>query len=122
MIMIAGVISMIKIKNEDVEFLKKHIFDNDTEKLDKLLNSKNINDLLIELNDWLAFEGLIKTTILIKLGFGFKKSTITFMQIMNNGRHQQRFDLDGVGCQQIMNNIKFGEIYENEIKSIEEII
>ncbi len=93
---------MIKIKNEDVEFLKKHIFDNDTEKLDKLLNSKNINDLLIELNDWLAFEGLIKTTILIKLGFGFKKSTITFMQIMNN--------------------IKFGEIYENEIKSIEEII
>lgn len=30
---------MIKIKNEDVEFLKKYIFDNDTEKLDKLLNS-----------------------------------------------------------------------------------
>jgi len=41
-----GVISMIKIKNEDVEFLKKYIFDNDTEKLDKLLNSKNINDIL----------------------------------------------------------------------------
>lgn len=60
MIMIAGVISMIKIKNEDVEFLKKYIFDNDTEKLDKLLNSKNINDLLIELNDWLAFEGFDK--------------------------------------------------------------
>lgn len=51
---------MIKIKNEDVEFLKKYIFDNDTEKLDKLLNSKNINDLLIELNDWLAFEGFDK--------------------------------------------------------------
>ena len=68
MIMIAGVISMIKIKNEDVEFLKKYIFDNDTEKLDKLLNSKNINDLLIELNDWLAFEGFDKNYNLNKVG------------------------------------------------------
>lgn len=66
--MIAGVISMIKIKNEDVEFLKKYIFDNDTEKLDKLLNSKNINDLLIELNDWLAFEGFDKNYNLNKVG------------------------------------------------------
>lgn len=65
---IAGVISMIKIKNEDVEFLKKYIFDNDTEKLDKLLNSKNINDLLIELNDWLAFEGFDKNYNLNKIG------------------------------------------------------
>lgn len=68
MIMIAGVISMVKIKNEDIEFLKKYIFDNDTEKLDKLLNSKNINDLLIELNDWLAFEGFDKNYNLNKLG------------------------------------------------------
>ncbi len=65
---IARVISMIKIKNEDVEFLKKYIFDNDTEKLDKLLNSKNINDLLIELNDWLAFEGFDKNYNLNKVG------------------------------------------------------
>lgn len=63
-----GVISMIKIKNEDVEFLKKYIFDNDTEKLDKLLNSKNINDLLDELNEWLAFEGFDKNYNLNKVG------------------------------------------------------
>lgn len=68
MIMIAGVISMIKIKNEDVEFLKKYIFDNDTEKFDKLLNSKNINDLLDELNYWLTFEGFDKNYNLNKLG------------------------------------------------------
>lgn len=65
---IAGVTSMIKIKNEDVEFLKKYIFDNDTEKLDKLLNSKNINDLLDELDNWLAFEGFDKNYNLNKLG------------------------------------------------------
>ena len=59
---------MIKIKNEDVEFLKKYIFDNDTEKLDKLLNSKNINDLLDELNYWLTFEGFDKNYNLNKLG------------------------------------------------------
>lgn len=65
---IAGVISMIKIKNEDVEFLKRYIFDNDTEKLDKLLNSKNINDLLDELDNWLAFEGFDKNYNLNKIG------------------------------------------------------
>ena len=59
---------MIKIKNEDVEFLKKYIFDNDTEKLDKLLNSKNINDLLDELNYWLTFEEFDKNYNLNKLG------------------------------------------------------
>lgn len=59
---------MIKIKNEDVEFLKKYIFDNDTEKLDKLLNSKNINDLLDELNYWLTFGGFDKNYNLNKLG------------------------------------------------------
>lgn len=68
MIMIAGVISMVKIKNEDIEFLKKYIFDNDTEKLDKLLNSKNINDILNELDNWLAFEGFDKNYNLNKLG------------------------------------------------------
>lgn len=59
---------MIKIKNEDVEFLKKYIFDNDTEKLDRLLNSKNINDILDELNEWLAFEGFDKNYNLNKTG------------------------------------------------------
>lgn len=59
---------MIKIKNEDIEFLKKNIFDNDTEKLDKLLNSKNINDLLDELDNWLAFEGFDKNYNLNKIG------------------------------------------------------
>ena len=59
---------MVKIKNEDIEFLKKHIFSNDAEKLDKLLNSKNINDLLDELDNWLAFEGFDKNYNLNKLG------------------------------------------------------
>ncbi len=59
---------MIKIKNEDVEFLKKHIFNADIEKLDKLLSSKKINDLLDELNEWLAFEGFDKNYNLNKLG------------------------------------------------------
>lgn len=63
-----GVISMIKIKNEDVEFLKEYIFNDDIEKLDKLMNSKNINDLLDELNEWLAFEGFDKNYNLNKLG------------------------------------------------------
>lgn len=68
MIMIAGVILMVKIKNEDIEFLKKNIFNNDTKKLDKLLNSKNINDLLDELDNWLAFEGFDKNYNLNKVG------------------------------------------------------
>ena len=63
-----GVISMVKIKNEDIEFLKKHIFNDDTEKLDKLLNSKNINDILDELDNWLAFEGFDKNYNLNKVG------------------------------------------------------
>ena len=59
---------MIKIKNEDVEFLKEYIFNDDIEKLDKLMNSKNINDLLDELNEWLAFEGFDKNYNLTKTG------------------------------------------------------
>ena len=61
-------LSSKKIKNEDIEFLKKNIFNNDTEKLDKLLNSKNINDLLDELDNWLAFEGFDKDYNLNKVG------------------------------------------------------
>lgn len=68
MIMIAGVISMIKIKNEDVDFLKKIVFKEEPEKLEKLIASDISNDLLIELNDWLAFEGFDKNYNLNKVG------------------------------------------------------
>lgn len=68
MIMIAGVISMIKIKNEDVDFLKKFVFKEEPEKLEKLIASDISNDLLIELNDWLAFEGFDKNYNLNKVG------------------------------------------------------
>lgn len=68
MIMIAGVISMIKIKNEDVDFLKKFVFKEEPEKLEKLIASDISNDLLIELNDWLAFEGFDKNYNLNKIG------------------------------------------------------
>lgn len=68
MIMIAGVISMIKIKNEDVDFLKKFVFKEEPEKLEKLIASDISDDLLIELNDWLAFEGFDKNYNLNKLG------------------------------------------------------
>lgn len=65
---IAGVISMIKIKNEDVDFLKKFVFKEEPEKLEKLIASDISNDLLIELNDWLAFEGFDKNYNLNKVG------------------------------------------------------
>lgn len=65
---IAGVISMIKIKNEDVDFLKKFVFKEEPEKLEKLIASDISNDLLIELNDWLAFEGFDKNYNLNKIG------------------------------------------------------
>lgn len=68
MIMIAGVISMIKIKNEDVDFLKKFVFKEEPEKLEKLIASDISDDLLIELNDWLAFEGFDKNYNLNKIG------------------------------------------------------
>lgn len=68
MIMIAGVISMIKIKNEDVDFLKKFVFKEEPEKLEKLIASDISDDLLIELNDWLAFEGFDKNYNLNKVG------------------------------------------------------
>ena len=66
--MIAGVISMIKIKNEDVDFLKKFVFKEEPEKLEKLIASDISDDLLIELNDWLAFEGFDKNYNLNKVG------------------------------------------------------
>lgn len=68
MIMIAGVISMIKIKNEDVDFLKKFVFKEEPEKLEKLIASDISNDLLDELNYWLTFEGFDKNYNLNKIG------------------------------------------------------
>lgn len=59
---------MIKIKNEDVDFLKKFVFKEEPEKLEKLIASDISDDLLIELNDWLAFEGFDKNYNLNKLG------------------------------------------------------
>lgn len=65
---IAGVILMVKIKNEDVDFLKKFVFKEEPEKLEKLIASDISDDLLIELNDWLAFEGFDKNYNLNKIG------------------------------------------------------
>lgn len=59
---------MIKIKNEDVDFLKKFVFKEEPEKLEKLIASDISDDLLIELNDWLAFEGFDKNYNLNKIG------------------------------------------------------
>ena len=59
---------MIKIKNEDVDFLKKFVFKEEPEKLEKLIASDISDDLLIELNDWLAFEGFDKDYNLNKVG------------------------------------------------------
>lgn len=59
---------MVKIKNEDVDFLKKFVFKEEPEKLEKLIASDISNDLLIELNDWLAFEGFDKNYNLNKIG------------------------------------------------------
>ena len=56
---------MIKIKNEDVDFLKKFVFKEEPE---KLIASDISDDLLIELNDWLAFEGFDKNYNLNKIG------------------------------------------------------
>lgn len=59
---------MIKIKNEDVDFLKKFVFKEEPEKLERLIASDISDDLLIELNDWLAFEGFDKNYNLNKIG------------------------------------------------------
>lgn len=59
---------MIKIKNENVDFLKKFVFKEEPEKLERLIASDISDDLLIELNDWLAFEGFDKNYNLNKIG------------------------------------------------------
>ncbi len=60
-------ISMVNIKKDDVDFLKKFVFKEEPEKLEKLIASDISDDLLIELNDWLAFEGFDKNYNLNKI-------------------------------------------------------
>lgn len=59
---------MVNIKKDDVDFLKKFVFKEEPEKLERLIASDISDDLLIELNDWLAFEGFDKNYNLNKLG------------------------------------------------------
>ncbi len=59
---------MVNIKKDDVDFLKKFVFKEEPEKLEKLIASDISDDLLIELNDWLAFEGFDKNYNLNKIG------------------------------------------------------
>lgn len=59
---------MVNIKKDDVDFLKKFVFKEEPEKLERLLDSDISDDLLIELNDWLAFEGFDKNYNLNKIG------------------------------------------------------
>lgn len=61
-------ISMVNIKKDDVDFLKKFVFKEEPEKLERLIASDISDDLLIELNDWLAFEGFDKNYNLNKIG------------------------------------------------------
>lgn len=59
---------MVNIKKDDVDFLKKFVFKEEPEKLEKLIASDISDNLLIELNDWLAFEGFDKNYNLNKIG------------------------------------------------------
>lgn len=59
---------MVNIKKDDVDFLKKFVFKEEPEKLEKLIASDISDNLLIELNDWLAFEGFDKNYNLNKVG------------------------------------------------------
>ena len=59
---------MVNIKKDDVDFLKKFVFKEEPEKLEKVIASDISDDLLIELNDWLAFEGFDKNYNLNKIG------------------------------------------------------
>lgn len=59
---------MVNIKKDDVDFLKRFVFDKDPDKLKKLISSDDCNDLLDELNYWLAFEGFDKNYNLNKVG------------------------------------------------------
>lgn len=59
---------MVNIKKDDVDFLKKFVFKEEPEKLEKLIASDISDNLLIELNDWLAFEEFDKNYNLNKIG------------------------------------------------------
>lgn len=59
---------MVNIKKDDIDFLKKFVFKEEPEKLEKLIASDISDNLLIELNDWLAFEGFDKNYNLNKIG------------------------------------------------------
>ena len=59
---------MVNIKKDDVDFLKKFVFKEEPEKFERLIASDISDDLLIELNDWLAFEGFDKNYNLNKIG------------------------------------------------------
>lgn len=59
---------MVNIKKDDVDFLKKFVFKEEPEKLEKLIASDISDNLLIVLNDWLAFEGFDKNYNLNKIG------------------------------------------------------
>ena len=62
------VISMINIEKNDIEFLREFVFNENHEKLEKLIASDDCNDLLDELNYWLTFEGFDKNYNLNKVG------------------------------------------------------
>jgi hypothetical protein len=59
---------MINIEKNDIEFLREFVFNENHEKLEKLIASDDCNDLLDELNYWLTFEGFDKNYNLNKLG------------------------------------------------------
>lgn len=59
---------MINIEKNDIEFLRAFVFNENHEKLEKLIASDDCNDLLKELNYWLAFEGFDKNYNLTKTG------------------------------------------------------
>lgn len=59
---------MINIEKNDIEFLREFVFNENHEKLEKLIASDDCNDLLDELNYWLTFEGFDKNYNLNKIG------------------------------------------------------
>lgn len=59
---------MINIEKNDIEFLRDFVFNENHEKLEKLIASDDCNDLLDELNYWLTFEGFDKNYNLNKVG------------------------------------------------------
>ena len=59
---------MINIEKNGIEFLREFVFNENHEKLEKLIASDDCNDLLDELNYWLTFEGFDKNYNLNKLG------------------------------------------------------